>query len=117
MIHITSKSYDILGHISFHPSLGNAPATFSRRVTRAATLDGGVAISDRGYSEGDATLVYRYKPVSREHDERAYRLLKLHPRVRVSNPDGLFEAVIESFEPSPSENTITLLVIEKLSED
>jgi hypothetical protein len=86
-------------------------------VSRVGTLDGGVSISDRGFSEGDKTFVYIFKPVSKDHNEIAKRLVRLHPKVTVSNSDGVFEAVPQSFLPSPEENTFTLLVVQKISED
>lgn len=117
MISITSTAFDVLGHIDIVP-LGDTPAdSFSRRVSRVATLDGGVAISDRGYSDGDRTLTYSYRPVSKDHDARAERLVRLHPTVNISTPDGLFLAVPQAFDRSARQNTFTLLVIRKLSED
>jgi hypothetical protein len=117
MIKIAARLFDPLGYIEFQPLPSNLETTFARRVTRVATLDGESSIIDRGFSESDRTLVYRYKPVSRDHDERAQRLVKLHPTVAVATRDGLFEAAPQSFEPGPSENRITLFVIRKLSED
>ena len=116
MIKIASRLFDPLGYIEFRPLPSNSAGAFSRRVTRVATLDQGVAVNDRGYSEGDRTLTYRYKPVSRDHDERAQRLLKLHERVAIANEDGFFEAAVESFDPGPDENRITLFVISSLTE-
>lgn len=115
MIHITSTSFDIDGYLDITP-LPTQGMSYSRRVARAATLDGGVAISDRGYSDGDRTLNIRYKPVSREHDERARRLLSLHPTVTVSMPGGVFQAAPQSLDITPSENTFTLLIIRNMSE-
>lgn len=117
MISIASTAFDLLGHLQISPLASSQVDTFSRRVTRVATLDGGVAISDRGYSDGDRTLVYTYRPVSADHDARARRIVSLHPTVTVSTPDGVFLAAPESFDVSPSQNTLTLLVIEKLSEN
>jgi hypothetical protein len=117
MISITSTAFDPLGYIAIDPLPGSSEDSYSRRVTRTATLDGGVAISDRGYSDGDRTLVYRYKSVSTDHDARAKRILRLHPTVQVSTPDGVYLAAPESFDARSDENTISLLVIRKLSED
>lgn len=117
MISITSTSFDALGYLEIDPKDNAQAATFSRRVSRAATLDGGVVISDRGFSDGDRTLAYSYKPVSKEHDSRAERLVRLHPTVNVSTPDGVFLAVPQSFSRSSTENTITLLAIRKVSEE
>lgn len=117
MISITSQEFDPQGYLQISPLPDNEPGALTRRVSRVATLDGGVAINDRGFSHGDRTLTYRYKPVSEEHDARARRLLQLHSRVNVSNEEGVFECVPDQFEPSPDENTLTLIVVRKLTED
>jgi hypothetical protein len=117
MISICASTFDLSGHIQFTPVGSSSDGEYVRRVSRAATLDTGVSISDRGYSEGDKTLTYSFKPVSKEHDARAKRLVRLHPTVTVSNGDGVFEAVPQSFLPTTEENTFTLLVIRKLSGD
>ena len=117
MIVICTMLFDLLGVLHIEPLKSNSAVTYTRRVSRVATLDGGAAINDRGYSASDETLVYRFKPVSQEHDDRAQRIVRLHPTVRVSNRDGVFEATPEQFQPTPAENILTLLVIKKLSED
>lgn len=115
-IRIAARLFDVLGYIEFTPVSSNVEGSVTRRVNRQATLDGGAAFTDRGYTDADRTLVYRYRPVSEEHDDRARRLVELHPTVAVSNQEGLFEAAPQSFEPGPDENRLTLLVIQKLSE-
>jgi len=116
MISICAKEFDLDGSIEFEPLGDNVTGGISRRVSRSATLDGGVVIGDAGSSEGDQTLTYRFKPISLEHDQRARRIVKYHPRVTVSNINGVFEAAPQSFESAPNENQITLLVIAKLTE-
>lgn len=116
MIRIAARLFDVLGYIEFVPLPNNQEGQFSRRANRVATLDGDSVITDRGYSDSDRTLVYRYKPVSRDHDERAQRLVKLHPLVAVSTVDDLYEAVPLSFEPGARENRFTLLVTRSLTE-
>lgn len=117
MISIASTAFDLQGTISFNQLPSDAKPSLSRRVSRAATLDQGVSVSDRGYSDGDRTFTYFYKPISKEHDDRARRIIKLHPTVTVSTEEGVFLAAPESFSPSPEQNTFTLLVIRKISED
>lgn len=117
MIHITATTFDVEGYVDFEPLPSQQADTFQRRVSRVSTLDGGVAISDRGYSDGDRTLTYAYRPISKEHDDRARRIIRLHPTVTVSTPEGLFMAAPQNFEQGRSENVFTLLVIERLDED
>ena len=113
---ISAQNFDLLGSLSFTPLASSSAGEVSRRVTRVATLDAGVAVNDRGYSDGDRDLSYSWKPVSREQDATAQRLVRLHPRVTVSNAEGVFLCAPRSFEPGSEENRILLLVIQRLSE-
>jgi hypothetical protein len=117
MIRIAARLFDPQGYIEFQPLPDNTEGVFSRRATRAATLDGSAVIVDRGYSDSDRTLVYRYRPVSQAHNERAQRLVKLHERVAVATPDDVYEAVPLSLDIANNENRITLLVVKSLTEN
>lgn len=117
MIHLAAELFDFSGVVWIKPVANNPEPPLIRRVTRVATLDQGVAITDRGYSEGDRTPIIRFKPVSQEHDDTIKRLIRLHPTVRMTNREGVFQCSIQRFDPTPSENRLTLLVIQKLSED
>lgn len=116
IVYISAESFDLFGSMSFTPLPASNADEVSRRVTRIGTLDAGVAVNDRGYSDGDRDLVYEFKPVSREHNATAQRLVRLHPRVIVSNEEGVFLCAPESFQPGPDQNTFRLLVIQRLSE-
>lgn len=113
---ISAQTFDLLGSFSFSALPSSASGEVSRRVTRVATLDAGVAVNDRGYSDGDRDLSYTWKPVSREQDAIAQRIVRLHPRVIVSNAEGVFLCAPRSFEPGAEENRMLLYVIERLSE-
>ena len=117
MIHINATTYDLQGSLSIRLLPSSDEPSLSRRVSRVATLDQGVAVNDRGFSEGDRTFAFAYKPVSREHDNIAKRIIKIHSKVTVSTPEGVFLAAPESFNAGAEENTLTLLIISKLSED
>jgi len=118
MISIGSTTFDLEGHFQFEPSIGDVvPQAIGRRVSRASTLDGGVAISDRGFSHGDRTLEYTYRPASIEQDAILERIVRIHPTVTVTSPDGAFLAVPETLFKAPDGNTIRLLAIQKISED
>ncbi|HEY7775976.1 MAG TPA: hypothetical protein VIC02_05480, partial [Kineobactrum sp.] len=78
-------------------------------------LDGGVAINDRGFSEGDRTLEFSWRTVSKAHSDAVARLVKSYARLHVATSDGLFLAGPESFTPGVKTSTVTLLVIKKLS--
>lgn len=117
MISISAKTFDIDGVLAINPISDGVDRPITRRVARVATLDQGVAVSDRGFSHGDRTLIVRYRPVSAAHDNTARRLISVHSRVNVFMDEGVFEAVISSLDQTGPENTITLYLLEKLSED
>ena len=117
MIHINATTFDLLGSLSIHPLPTNDDRAAIRRVSKVSTLDQGVAISDRGFAEGDEPMVFAYKPVSRAHDDIARRIVKIHATVIVTTREGAFLAAPESFTPGREENAFSLLVIRKLSED
>ena len=115
MISITSTTFDLNGHVEIETLAGTADGETVRRVNRVATLDGGVAINDRGYSEGDRTLEYSWKPVSMAHNAAIERIVKLYPSVYVSTPSGVYLASPQRFTPGVTECSISLLVIDKVS--
>ena len=116
MITISSPTFDLDGSVQISPVPESNDGETRRRVNRVATLDGGVAVNDRGYSEGDRTLVYEWRPVSREHNDSIDRIVRLYPRVNVSTPSGVYVAAPQVFTPSPDRCSIILLVINKVSE-
>jgi hypothetical protein len=117
MIHISAKTFDISGALTIRPLPDDQEAGMIRRVNRVATLDGSVAVNDRGFSHGDRDWTVIYKPVSRAHDDIARRLVSLHTRVYLSTEEGCFEASPAEFQAGADKNTFTLLIIDKVSED
>lgn len=115
IIALSTPTFDLAGHVVINPLPGTGDSEIRRRVSRVATLDGGAAINDRGFSDGDRDLVYTWKSVSREHNDQVARLVALYARVHVATPSGFFLAAPESFTPGSRESSIRLLVIRKLS--
>ena len=115
MITISSTTFDLNGSIQINPLPSATDGETTRRVSRVATLDGGVAVNDRGHSEGDRDLSYTWKTISKAHNDAVARIVRLYPRVTVSTPSGCFLAAPQRFSPGVGESTITLLVIDKVS--
>ena len=116
MITISSTTYDLNGSVQIDPLPGTTEGQVQRRVNRVATLDGGVAVNDRGYSEGDRTLTYIWKSLSKAHNDSIARILRLYPQVHVATPLGVFLAAPQTFTPGQDQSSIVLLVISKVSE-
>ena len=112
---IASQGFDLQGFLELEclPDVNSGEVV--RRVNRVATLDGGAAFNDFGFSDADRTIELRWMPVSEAHTQQAATLVQRHNRVLVAMPDGLYLAAPERFKPSPTECSITLLVERKLS--
>jgi len=116
MVSISTPEFDLNGHVLIDAVPNTTEGETVRRVNRAATLDGDVAITDRGFSEGDRTLTITWRTKSREHNASVARLVKSYALLNVSMPGAMYLAAPSSFEPRVDESTITLYVKSKLSE-
>ena len=116
-VQITSINFDPLGYLAFETLPASDDRSVSRRFSKVATTDGGVATTDRGFSHGDRELSYQYIRTSKEQDDIAARIFSIHSRVYVSNNEGLFECIPDSFATQDEENTVTFSVVSKISED
>ena len=65
----------------------------SRRVSRTATLDGGAAIVDGGYSAADRTYLVRTRDDSGDIATWAERIVKNYSNILLSTRLGLFRGV------------------------
>lgn len=111
-VHISSAVMDPDGHVTIDALPDSDLASHTRRVNRVATLDGGAAINDFGFSHADRTFVVVWLPNPRI-DAAVGRLVRLYSRLIVSMRDGVYLCAIEAFRPTPRESRLTLLVIER----
>ena len=81
-----------------------------RRVRRTKTLDGGVAVVNRGYAAADRTLNISLENLPDTTRQQISRLFKLHNNITISTEEGSFLVVAESL----LDNTLVLLVVEEL---
>ena len=115
-ISLASTTFDIYGYIEIDTLPDDTDGTVRRRNNRTQTLDGGYAISDRGYSDSDRTPTYRWQTVSAEHNELISRLVKLYSRIWVATRTGFYLAAPGLFTPGTGESSLEILILEKLSE-
>ena len=109
MIAISSLTFDPDGHLVLRELPDSELNDATRRVNRARTLDGGVAINDNGYSHGDRTFRVRWIGDAAP----AHRLLRLYGRLRVVTREGVFQAVPESIGRRGKTHELSLLVVER----
>lgn len=113
MITIKSITFDLNGVVSFQPLADSEESDYRRRFNRIPTLDGGVTVSDGGFSHGDRDLTYNLKPTPQQDSALRY-LVQTYSRVHVSTPKGYFAAVM-SYTPGPTTSKVTLAITEALA--
>lgn len=114
MIIITPINFDPAGPLKIKNGQTTDRGEWGRRANRVATLDGGVAVNDFGFSEGDRTVVVQWD-CTREEELRARQILAAHRLVNLSMDDGLFEAVPLRFNQPGSQGRFTLLITRRLA--
>lgn len=114
-VHLAAQQFDPLGDVALDCLPDVNSGALARRMNRVATLDGGAAFNDFGFSEGDRTITLRWTPADTATDALVARLVRLHRYVYVSMPDGLWLAAPESYTPGAKENSLVLLASSKAS--
>lgn len=112
---LSSTTFDPDGYIELHVANDQTIGETRRRVNRVTTLDGGVAVNDFGFSQGDRTIDLSWMPTSEEVEENVRRMVELYQEVIVSMRGGVFRAAPESYQPGASESVLRLLVLERVS--
>lgn len=115
LVHLASKLFDLSGAVLLDCKPDTTAGQMLRRVNRVATLDGGAAFNDFGFSEADRTLDLRWAPVLAGQEAVVQRLVALHRWVYVSTPAGLWLAAPESYTPGAEESRLSLLVSERIA--
>ena len=112
LVHLAAKLFDLSGAVLLDCMPDTTAGALQRRVNRVATLDGGAAFNDFGFSEADRTIELRWLPSDRAADAIVARLVRLHRWVYVSTPGGIWLAAPETYTPGADESRLTLLVSE-----
>lgn len=108
LIGLAARTFDPEGALLVPWRADTQSENLSRRVTRVKTLDLGVAITDRGYTPGDRTVVLSLLGEPKKTVERARRLLRLHSNVTISLNDGCFAARMSSYDERRKEITVLI---------
>lgn len=116
MISVSPAQFDILGGVLTHAaSIESDLTTITRRVSRTATLDGGVVIDDRGYTDSDKTLEIVIANIKLVDHQAFTRMLKAYTQLVVSASEGCFLCAPSVYTTQQSNGFLTLLVIARLS--
>lgn len=111
---ISTDVFDPSGFVLIDVMPGTALPERRRRTNRISTLDGGAVSNDFGYSDADLIIVVKWVP-SEAVDAAIDTLVRTYGTVNVATPDGVFSAAVEAFMPGPSESSLRLLVLARLS--
>ena len=123
MISITSQIFDLEAELTIEDPgryAGSDFGEYSRRISRTATFGGDgnydVEVEDQGAAEGDRTIRLVINSPTETEIAVAHRLRDLHARVHFAEPQGYYEAGIESVSFNfEFQLNITLLIYRKLS--
>ena len=118
MIGLSTITFDLKGARIFsgdrNADLKNRKG--DRRISRTATLDGGVLIADLGFSDGDRTLTAIELDATQEAVDFAQYIVEHYTLINAATDDGVYEVAPESYIVDDGKLTITLLVNRKISE-
>ncbi len=103
LIGLAARTFDPEGTLRVPWRDGTESESLTRRVSRVATLDGGVSVTDRGHARSDHRRL-----AGRRAAGRARRLLRLHSQVTISLRDGAFTGRTQAYDES--RQTLTVLI-------
>lgn len=112
---ISATSFDLDGTVDIETVNTNDAGEKRRRNNKVQTLDGGIAINDRGYSHGDRSMTLVWPTVSKAHNAMCDRLVENYDTVEVSFYEGVFLATPLAFTAGPEESRFLLSLQEKIS--
>lgn len=115
MISFSTLTYDLQGIIALEAAAGTKITPLTRRVTKAATLDGGSTIVDFGHSPSDLDMVINVQDISADGLARLKRMVRLYPFVNLATSEGFFMGCLSAFNADQVPMTLTFMVKERLS--
>jgi hypothetical protein len=114
-VHLAALTFDPLGAVTLDVRPESAGFERRRRINRVATLDGGAAFNDNGYTDVDVTIRLVWTPRNRATEAAVERLLRLYSFATLAMPGGLYRVALEAYTPTPTESTLSLLVAARLA--
>jgi len=102
-IGLAARTFDPEGAMIVPWADGTESESINRRVNRVRTLDGGVAVSNRGYAAADRTVTLSLEGLPINMIEQARRLLRLHSQLTISLRDGCFTGTASEYSEARQE--------------
>lgn len=114
MVSISSLVFDPAGSVVIDADAADSDTeTVARRLTRSPTLNGGVYHDDRGFADGDRTLIFKPVDLSLAAKDTLVYLVRTYALVSVATSEGVFTGSL-SFKGGASP-VVQILIKEKLT--
>lgn len=113
---LSSKEFQPLGSVEIDADPSRTRlGQITRRNQRVATLDGGVAVSDFGFSEGDRNVQIVFATDDFEKSLRVGEIVKQNSALILTYNEGAYEAVVRYFVYDPNGSTLSMDITAKIS--
>lgn len=114
MISISAKTFYPSANIILNNYQSNRQLR-SRRVTRTATLDGGVSVIDGGCSDGDRDITLS-AVVTKAQADILETIQRNNSRVTICQIDGAYDGSLQKVGWTGNKIDLTLMIISRISE-
>lgn len=114
VVGLCSVLFDLEGDVVVNPHPDTNLGELSRRVNKDKTLDGGVAVTDGGFSEADRDIMLVWKTLAPAREAIITGIVKTHSLVNVCTRDGVFQATPGAYRTSRGRSSVQMIVRERL---
>lgn len=112
MISISTITASTTGNVVLKQDVSSEVGAKTARVTRTATLDGGVYINHSGYTDGDRTLRIKGN-VNAEQSTILSNIFEDYTSSLISIKDGLYFGAISTLSTENGKLAMTFLIEQK----
>jgi len=113
MISISTTTFNETGNVIIHESGNSKLNDKEARVSRSATLDGGVYINHSGFAVGDRTLGVRSSRISLIDTAVLTMIFEQYTTVLIALHDGLYLGTISKMTAENGHLKMTILLEQK----
>lgn len=107
-IALSTPTYDLAGDLLFDALPESKAHTYTRRIQRTATIDGGAVLDDMGYTNGDRSIEFEVAYSEAAFDSLRY-LVKNYGAVNLAAESGFYYGAIERVERDADLITVQFL--------
>jgi hypothetical protein len=111
---VACPTYDLTGALVLNAQPDSLLYGFTRRVSRNATLDGGIILTDNGFTDSDRSLAVLVKPTPAEL-ATINRLAKSYPLLIVTTAEACYSAACSDITENAGKIRINFMIKARLS--